>query len=116
MNHDCLYEHTDQHTEPTVDEILTDFIFTYDPDKEGITEVVEVFKEKGLMELDNGAWDDEYEILGYLPPCPRCRSKMRFNDAADLLHCPECGYSVCGSDYPYRDMPDAESITEDDYK
>ena len=78
--------------------------------------VVRKLKEAGVWDLDAGCWDDEYDILGYLPPCPRCRAKMRFNDAADMLQCPDCGYSIEGSDYPYRDMPSWNEITEDDYK
>lgn len=98
-----------------VKDILDQFLKDH-PDNSEYTEVIEKLKAVDVWDLDAGCWDDKYDILGYLPPCPRCRTMMRFNDAADMLQCPDCGYSLCGSDYPYRDMPSWDEITDEDYR
>ncbi len=111
------YRNTCSNTiENSIDSILKHFCQKYDPDNEGVTDVVRSLQQEGLMDLSNGSWDDDYDILGYLPSCPKCRARMRFNDAADLLFCPECGYAVCGSNYPYEDMPGADEITDACYR
>lgn len=98
-----------------VSDILDEFIKQH-PDNSEYSDVIDRLKAVDVWDLDCGAWDDEYGILGYLPPRPRCRSKMRYNDAADMLQCPECGYALDGIAYPYRDMPSWDEITEEDYK
>lgn len=99
----------------TVDEILTEFVAKTVLGN-GSENLARALRDEGLMDLNNGAWDDDYDILGYLPPCPKCKAKMRYNDGADLLQCPECGYTVVGMDYPYHDMPSWDEISEDDYR
>lgn len=99
----------------SVFEILSEYVKKY-PDSSRYDDVIEQMKASNVWSLDEDCWDDEYEILGYLPPCPKCRTKMRYNDGADMLQCPVCGYSVAGDEYPYRDMPSWDEITEEDYK
>ena len=98
-----------------VKDILGDFVKKYSVDR--LTKAAkESLEAEGLWDLNCGAWDDNYDILGYLPPCPRCHHKMRFNDSADMLQCPDCGYYLDGTDYPYRNMPSWDEILEEDYK
>ena len=99
----------------SVDDILTEYIDSH-PFGNGSEVLASVLKSRGIMDLDNGNWDDEYDILRYLPPCPVCRSKMRYCYNADLLQCPDCGYVIFGIDYPYHEMPFPDEITENDYK
>ena len=88
-------------------------LFNRDPDKrEPVKDILSEFVTKYVTD----SWDDNYDILGYLPPCPNCHHKMRFNDNANMLQCPECGYYMQGDEYPYRNMPSWDEITEDDYK
>lgn len=99
---------------PPVTDILSGFVSSFIIDK--TTKALhDSLEEEGLWDLECGAWDDNYDILGYLPPCPKCHHKMRYNDGADMLQCPECGYYIEGRDYPYRNMPSWDEITEDDY-
>ena len=98
-----------------VNDILGEYLANH-PDNSEWQEIIDRLTAVDVWDLDCGAWDDQYDILGYLPPCPRCRSKMRFNDAANMLQCPECGYSLDGNAYPYRNMPSWDEITEEDYK
>ena len=98
-----------------VNDILDEFIKQH-PDNSEYSDIIDRLKSVDVWDLNCGAWDDEYGVLGYLPPCPRCRSEMRYNDAADMLQCPECGYALDGMDYPYRDMPSWDEISEEDYK
>ena len=109
-----LFNRDPDKREPVKD-ILSEFVTKYVTDS--LTDSVkETLEKEGLWDLNCGAWDDNYDILGYLPPCPNCHHKMRFNDNANMLQCPECGYYMQGDEYPYRNMPSWDEITEDDYK
>lgn len=100
---------------PDVKDILDEFVRSFKPDQ--LTEnLKEKLIESDLWNTNSGCWDDDYDILGYQPPCPACHHPMKFNDAVDMLQCPKCGYYVEGSDYPYTNMPSWDEISESDYE
>lgn len=73
-------------------------------------QAIKSLREEGLLELNNGAWNDTYDILDYNPACPNCGAKMMYNWGADLLQCPHCGNLIFGNDYNYRDAPEKSDI------
>ena len=99
----------------SVNEILSEFYAAH-PDNSEYSEIIERLKAVDVWALDCGAWDDMYDVLGYLPPCPRCRTQMRFNEAANMLQCAACGYALDGDDYPYQSMPARDEIKDEDYR
>lgn len=72
-------------------------------------------KEDGLLDLDNGAWNGIYYILGYNPPCPTCGAQMRYNWGLGMLQCPSCGLYIWDGDYDYSEMPEKEDIDFDNF-
>lgn len=76
---------------------------------------IQNLREEGLLDLNNGAWDDTYDILGYNPPCPSCGFQMRYNWGAGLLQCPNCGKLIFDGDFDYSDMPDRQDIDFDTF-
>ena len=117
-NSECMakqLEEKDLISHKSVNDILTEFYEEHLLFGNGSEVLARSLESMGIMNLDNGNWDAEYDILGYLPPCPKCRAKMRYCYNADLLQCPECGYVVEGIAYPYHEMPPKDEIKESDY-
>lgn len=74
---------------------------------------VKRFRSEGLMDLDNGAWNDIWPVMDYNPPCLKCKTKLRYNYGLNLFQCPSCGAWIFANDYEYGDLPgfdDPEAI------
>ena len=93
-----------------MDSIIDNFRKMAEEWKRQDEETISRLREEGLLELNNGAWDDTYDILGYNPPCPKCRTEMRYNWCAGLLQCPNCGELIFDGDFDYTNMPEKEDI------
>lgn len=74
------------------------------------TASVEKFRKEGLMDLDNGAWNDIWPVVNYNPPCLKCKAKLRYNFGLDLFQCPRCGAWIFGGEYDYSNLPDYDDI------
>ena len=82
-----------------MDSIIDNFRKMAEEWKRQDEETINRLREEGLLELNNGAWDDTYDILGYNPPCPKCRTE-----------CPNCGELIFDGDFDYSSMPEKEDI------
>ena len=70
---------------------------------------------EGLMEFDNGAWNDIWPVVDYNPPCLECGHELMYNYGLDLFQCPRCGAWIFGSEYDYSELPsydDVEAVKE----
>lgn len=73
------------------------------------TDVLRYFTD-GLMDLDNGAWNDIWPVMDYNPPCLHCGAQLKYNEGLNLFQCPRCGSWIFANEYEYGELPDRDDV------